>query len=575
MKLSDYDHPPGIRGLHSCAAFDKPVRDREKWADEYVALGMNWAKLLDDGHGSNFAFAKMLKDRGVMPIVRFWIGSGQFLPDYTFATAERYISEGITRWFEWPNEPNIDEAGATPGSVLRTWLPDAKRIIELGGYPGFPPMAACGRHDGIGPSGFRLGSIIWYEWLFAMMKDGWEEEARHIFSNGAWLSVHDAVLNHCYEDDGGWHFECPYDEITQKDKPTTGIFDGDNSLLGHLVPVVLLKKHFGLTVPVISTEGGVFVKPGWYQEDARYPGYDYQGQAERTVAMYRWLERYQATFPWYFGMCPWLMANSKMGHQQPAWREDGWYHDVHGKLPVVQAVKDMGGPMKNPQPFDYQKWPGWDLGDQLEWSYDQGDGSMDVWKNVPPQITQWKPLIEKATSSYHVPIDDYKGKHISPARAMAVIIMVESEGKQYAKNPESGAAGLCQIMPMHFEPGQDPYDPEWNIRKGLSILNWALNESIKDGYGRHIQHGLFRYSGKATRPWEGFINRYWTHQGPPGFIERYKEFWGVDLEPNTLPPINDLQEALKHIGKAKNTLKTGYELAMRELDEAEEHIIGA
>jgi len=34
-----------------------------------------------------------------------------------------------------------------------------------------------------------------------------------------------------------------------------------------------------------------------------------------------------------------------------------------------------------------------------------------------------------------------------------------------------------------------------------------------------------------------------------------------------------IQEALNKIGKAKNTMKTGYELGMRYLDEAEEHLL--
>jgi len=39
------------------------------------------------------------------------------------------------------------------------------------------------------------------------------------------------------------------------------------------------------------------------------------------------------------------------------------------------------------------------------------------------------------------------------------------------------------------------------------------------------------------------------------------------------PKPDPIQEALADIGRAKNTLKTGYELAMRHLDEAEEHLI--
>jgi len=67
--------------------------------------------------------------------------------------------------------------------------------------------------------------------------------------------------------------------------------------------------------------------------------------------MYRWLERYAVTYPWYFGICPWLLANRHMGHPAPAWREDGWWHDERGKLPVVDAVMAMGPPLSDPEPL--------------------------------------------------------------------------------------------------------------------------------------------------------------------------------------------------------------------------------
>jgi len=72
MRLQDYERAPDIRGVHGSAAVDKPIVDREWWADQARALGLSWFKLLDDGHGGNFDFAKMLKARGIMPIVRIF-----------------------------------------------------------------------------------------------------------------------------------------------------------------------------------------------------------------------------------------------------------------------------------------------------------------------------------------------------------------------------------------------------------------------------------------------------------------------------------------------------------------------
>jgi hypothetical protein len=123
--------------------------------------------------------------------------------------------------------------------------------------------------------------------------------------------------------------------------------EDDNSLIGHRVPAMLLQEHFGLQVPVISTEGGVFVPSGgWQQWDTRYPGYNFEGQAERTVAMFEWLRIHGEDY--FFAMCPWLIASERMGHVDPIWKESAWYR-MNQELPVVSAIKAMG-PEPSPPP---------------------------------------------------------------------------------------------------------------------------------------------------------------------------------------------------------------------------------
>jgi|GEM_PF-1389185 len=146
---------------------------------------------------------------------------------------------------------------------------------------------------------------------------------------------------------------------------------------------------------------------------------------------------------------------------------------------------------------------------------------MGIWENVPSQISQWKELIGKCTRECHVPIPDYQGVPVSPAKVVACIIRRESNGDPDIVNPDSGATGLMQIMPFHFEEGQDPCEPEWNIRKGLSIFEEKITKA-KDLY-----RALFWYSGKADRPEAPFIQDYWEP-----FVAWYKAFWGVDLQPS-------------------------------------------
>jgi len=172
--------------------------------------------------------------------------------------------------------------------------------------------------------------------------------------------------------------------------------------------------------------------------------------------------------------------------------------------------------------------------------YPNGGISMDLWKNVPPQIARWKELIGKCTREHPVPIPDYNGIHISPAKLLACMIMRESRGDPLAVNPITGAAGLLQIMPFHFEPGQDPYEPEWNIRKGLSILENKLYP--KSAPPRPLQKALFYYSGTADRPWQPFIDQYWNF-----IVEKYKTFWGIDLEPEPTPDWEAKYKRLKDV----------------------------
>jgi len=355
MRLQDYERANDVRGIHGVATTHANF-DRGWWINELKQMRMSWYKLIDDGSGSVFDFARELRQNGIMPIIRMYQNAPlpNRLPQRALDTIARYVNEGVTKWFEILNEPNLPlewgpgqwdaHEGRRKRVMVEVWLADAEEVIRRGGYPAFPCMAQSGRTP-------LLGSIPWYEQSFDVMAKQFYGRTKAVFERGGWIAVHDAVLNHFYRDQAGvWHFECPYDVLTQAKYPGIDVFDGDNSLMGHRVPVQLLAKHFNLIVPVLSTEGGVFTPPhGWAQWDASYPGFDYHGHADGTVAMYRWLERYRVTYPFYFAMCPWLIANKRMNHFEPAWREDGFYHDRLGPLPVVGAIKAMGAPLENPE----------------------------------------------------------------------------------------------------------------------------------------------------------------------------------------------------------------------------------
>ncbi len=346
MDLENYPRPAdrSRRGIHwSASVFHPGGSSLDWWVNELLAMHVKWVKLLDNGHGSSKGVCQKLLANNIIPIVRLYRDRPNpgHLDDQGKNAVAELVALGV-RYFEANNEPNVAEewqvgewqVGGRPELVVQHWLQDAKVIIALGGYPAFPALAQCSRHA-------ENGSITWYIAAFNWLAQHARADALDVFNNGAWIAVHCATLNHCYKDsEGVWHFDYPCDPICQKDQPGKTIMDDDNSLIGYRVPANLLQDHFGLQVPVISTEGGVSVPSnGWQQLDSRYPGYDLNGQGERTVAMFEWLRTNGEDY--FFAMCPWLIANERMGHVNSAWTEDAWYR-MDRELPAVAAVKAMG-----------------------------------------------------------------------------------------------------------------------------------------------------------------------------------------------------------------------------------------
>ncbi len=52
---------------------------------------------------------------------------------------------------------------------------------------------------------------------------------------------------------------------------------------------------------------------------------------------------------------------------------------------------------------------------------------------------------------------------------IATLMQIESCGNPAAVSP-AGASGLFQLMPLHFEEGEDPYDPDTNAYRGLTYF---------------------------------------------------------------------------------------------------------
>jgi soluble lytic murein transglycosylase-like protein len=111
---------------------------------------------------------------------------------------------------------------------------------------------------------------------------------------------------------------------------------------------------------------------------------------------------------------------------------------------------------------------------------DQPQGQAGAWA--------WAPLAEQAAAEHG----------LDPALVLAVV-QAESGGDPLAVSP-AGALGLMQVMPDKFSPGEDPFDPEANLRAGCSYLRRML-----DRYGGDLESALAAYNAGpgAVDRWGG------------------------------------------------------------------------
>lgn len=116
------------------------------------------------------------------------------------------------------------------------------------------------------------------------------------------------------------------------------------------------------------------------------------------------------------------------------------------------------------------------------------------------------------------------------------VAAAESSWDQNAVS-KAGAQGLMQVMPMNFQPGENPFDPRDNIMAGARVMSWAKQQS-----GGDFDEMLRWYNGGKNRGSQENINY-------PGRVkEQYAAIYGT--QPN---PVNAPSQETSEI--ARNTAK--------------------
>lgn len=108
-----------------------------------------------------------------------------------------------------------------------------------------------------------------------------------------------------------------------------------------------------------------------------------------------------------------------------------------------------------------------------------------------PSVEYWSPQIEGWAEEFNL-----------DPNLVATIMQVESCGDPAAVS-SAGAQGLFQVMPFHFEPGEDSLDPDTNARRGLAYFVERLQQTGGD-VGRAFA-GYNGGHGAAATGWDNWL----------------------------------------------------------------------
>ncbi len=373
MRLDQYEWSRNPRGLHVQRILITPL-DIKRWTTPHFG----WVKLIasSDEYVDD---SEEFMAQGVTPVLRPYRAKWGAKPiDRALQNQiTAYARRGV-KWFEFYNEPNlgvewpdgVDPDWRDTANIIRplmeNWLTFAEFVISLGCYPGFLPLAESGD--------LKYATVPWMNSFLNYMAANRYDRFRSVLANGAWVSTHPYLYNHFYQEkpgggprsarapederaqEPGWHFEYPYDPITQASDPGRTVYGGTaqtpngdpNGLLaiGRMFNEQAGRLFGSQAVPVLGTEGGIWpFRGGPHQQDKRFPPYTETSQAEATVAMFEWITKVSP--PWFFGVTLWKEDEYYDGGRAPAIDR---LEQIQPLLRTVPAIEVMGSGYTPPGP---------------------------------------------------------------------------------------------------------------------------------------------------------------------------------------------------------------------------------
>lgn len=107
----------------------------------------------------------------------------------------------------------------------------------------------------------------------------------------------------------------------------------------------------------------------------------------------------------------------------------------------------------------------WPLGDENNsTSHSITDADARLAPFYTPEVRHWQPQILQWARDYKV----------NP-NVIAIVIQIESCGDP-AVLSGAGATGLMQVMPFHFEDGENMLNPDMNVKRGMGVFYECLTQ---------------------------------------------------------------------------------------------------
>ncbi|MBL4562261.1 lytic transglycosylase domain-containing protein [Citrobacter koseri] len=138
-----------------------------------------------------------------------------------------------------------------------------------------------------------------------------------------------------------------------------------------------------------------------------------------------------------------------------------------------------------------------------------------------PRVWGWLKSAKRASGVAPTTYDEYfeeaAKKYDLDPKLLKSVAAAESSWDQNAVS-KAGAQGLMQVMPMNFQPGEDPFSPRDNIMAGARVMSWAKGQA-----GDDVEEMLRWYNGGKNRGSK-------ENREYPGRVrEKYVALYGSDM----------------------------------------------